>query len=88
MRRIDGSELLLALLLIFFGCLMVFCAIRLPNDGTTFTGLLTIAGGLSGALCLKIKGSVSGDTDPLPPGTDKKIVTVEKQTTPPSETKP
>ena len=81
MRKLDSSEVLLASLLVYFGALMVFCAIRIPSDGTTFTGLLGLAAGLSGALCLKIKQS-RGDDEPVPPGTEKKTVTVEKQATP------
>lgn len=85
MRKIDGSELLLALLLVFFGCLMVFCAIKLPNDGATFAGLLSLSGTLVGGLCLKIKGAMKDDGDPVAPGTQKKTVTVENQSTPAAE---
>lgn len=86
MRKIDGSEGLLAGLLVFFGCLMVFCAIKIPTDGSTFTGLLSIATGLLGALGMKMKTS-NGD-DVVAPGTSKKTVTVEQQATPPTPPEP
>lgn len=55
--KIDGALLILAGGIGIFSGLVLFCALRLKEDGQTFQVFSNILSGFVGALLLKIKGT-------------------------------
>jgi hypothetical protein len=82
MKQIDPVLWLLAALIVFSACLVIYCEHMFPMDGQVFQVMSSLVSGFAGALLMRVKPATPAEAVATPPISTGPVTTV----TPPPTT--